>query len=383
MGLWGELNSFSFSGIVNLIHSEGKTGELVLSNGKISPKIFFRGGQIIFFTGVLSNEMRLGSLLKSNKLISDEQLLYFLDKSKKLNKKLGEVLVQNGIISKDILANNILLQIRETIHGLLLWKEGKFEFKEGLDNLPGEMTFELDPRQIVLEGKKWLKLRQAVPHERIVFQTQKEASKKTSKLKSEEVRILFLIDGKRDVQKLLAETRYPKYFLYSTLYKFLQAGVIIHKEVETSGKDSDLFDYLDELKLLIAVIRLIIENLKEELGRGVNKLIEQCKKNLDGFPKFFLETFSFSEDMEENVKQIRTFISRHNLTIKSEDPLNTFNQIAQCFLNQQLKLLGSKSVLKSIAELEKGLPSLPGCQSKFGKQILNTILGWKKNISGR
>jgi hypothetical protein len=367
----GELKSFSFSGITNLIHAERKTGELILNNGKATLTIFFQNGQIISSAGALSKEMRLGSLLKSNKLLSEEQLLHYLDKAKRLNKKLGEVLVQNGVISRDTLKKFLLFQIKETICGLLLWKDGRFAFKERLDGLSGEIMFELAPKQILLESKKWSKLKRAIPNERVIFQVKRKTSKNTGNLKTEELRLLFLIDGKRDVKEMMEKTGYPRYLVYSTLNKLLNAGTITHGKARIVEEETDVHDLLDKFKLFIKIVKLIMEDLKEELGKGADRILEQCKKDIDAASKTFLKDFSSSGDIEESLNSIKEYISKSK--VKPADMIAAFSQIVSFLFNQQLQLLGPKSVSKSISRLRQELASLPDYQSGFGKQILNLI----------
>lgn len=371
MAIRGELKSFSFSGITNLIHAERKTGELILNNGKATLTIFFQNGQIISSAGALSKGMRLGSLLKSNKLLSEEQLLHYLDKAKRLNKKLGEVLVQNGVISSDILKKFLLLQIKETICGLLLWKDGRFAFKERLDGLSGEIMFELAPKQILLESKKWSKLKRAIPNERVIFQVKRETSKNTGNLKTEELRLLFLIDGKRDVKEIMEKTGYPRYLVYSTLHKLLNAGTITHGKARIVEEETDVHDLLDKFKLFIKIIKLIMEDLKEELGKGADRILEQCKKEIDAASKTFLKDLSSSGDIEKSLNSIKEYISKSK--VKPADMIAAFSQIVSFLFNQQLQFLGPKSVSKSISRLEQELASLPDYQSGFGKQILNLI----------
>jgi len=375
--LRGEVKSFSFAGIINLINEERKTGALVLNNGKTTSTIFFRNGQIIFSTGGLSKRMRLGNLLKHSDLITTGELVLYLDKAKRLNKRLGEVLVQNKVISRDTLNEFLHLQTNETLHGLFLWEEGRFEFKEGLDELYGDIIFKLDPKQIAIENKKWSKLKQSIPNEHVIFQVQREISKNTTSLKPEELRLVFLIDGKRDVKDLIENTGYPRYLVYSTLNKLVKAGVITHRKAKNVQEEIDVGDLIDKFKLFINIIKLIMEDLREELGKGANKILEQCKKELDSTSQIFLEYFSSPGSLEESV-QINEYLDRSK--VKQADMIPALSKIVSSLFNQQLQYLGHKSVIKSIQRLEQGLTSLPDYQGKFGKQILQILLERKRYV---
>ncbi len=377
MVLRGELKGFSFAGIINLINEERKTGELVLNNGKTTSTIFFRNGQIVFSTGGLSKTMRLGNLLKDNDLITTGELVLYLDKAKSLNKRLGEVLVQDKVISRETLNKSLHLQTNEILHGLFLWEEGRFEFKEGLDGLYGDIIFKLDPKQIVIESKKWSKLKQFIPNEHVIFQVQREISKNTTGLKPEELRLVFLIDGKRDVKDLIEKTGYPRYLVYSTLYKLVKAGVITHRKVKIVQEEIDVGDLIDKFKLFINIIKLIMEELREELGKGANKILEQCKKELDSTSQIFLEYFSSSGSLEESV-QINEYLDRNK--VKQADMIPALSKTVSSLFNQQSQYLGNKSVIKSIRRLEQELTSLPDSQGEFGKQILQILLERKRYV---
>jgi hypothetical protein len=376
--LKGELKSFSFPSIINLIHDERKTGELALHNGKTASTIFFRHGQIIFSMGVLSKEMRLGNLVKAENLIDTQELVLYLDKAKKSNKRLGEVLVQNDVISGEALEKFLHHQVNETIHGLLLWEEGSFEFKEGLDGLYGDITFKLDPKQIVLENKKWAKLKQSIPNEHVIFQVQREIGKHATGLKPEQLRLVFLIDGKRDVKELIDKTGFPRFFIYSTLDKLKKAGIISQKTARTVEEATDAGDLIDEFRLFMIIVKLIMEDLREELGKGANKILKQCKKELDSTSQIYLEYFSASGRLEESL-QINEYLDRSK--VNRADMAPALSKVVNSIFNQQSQYLGPKSVIKSIQRLEQELTSLPDYQSEFGEQILQILLERKRRIA--
>jgi hypothetical protein len=360
-----------------LIHDERKTGELVLHDGKVTSTIFFRHGQIIFSMGVLSKEMRLGSLVKADNLIDTGELVLYLDKAKKSNKRLGEVFVQNAVISRETLQKFLHHQVNETIHGLLSWEDGRFEFREGLDGLYGDITFKLDPKQIVIESKKWAKLKLSIPNEHVIFQVQREINKNTANLKPEQLRLVFLIDGKRDVKDLIATTGLPRFFIYSTLYKFKKAGIISLKKVRNVEEATDAGDLIDKFRLFMNIVKLIMEDLREELGKGANKILKQCKEELDSTSQIFLEYFSFSGRVEESL-HIKEYLYRSE--VERTDMIPVLNKIVNSLFNQQSQYLGPKSVIKSIQRLEQELTALPEYRSEFGKQILQILLERKRYV---
>ena len=122
---------------------------------------------------------------------------------------------------------------------------------------------------------------------------------------------------------------------------------------------------------------MIMEDLREELGKGANKILEQCKKELDSTSQIFLEYFSSPGSLEESV-QINEYLDRSK--VKQADMIPALSKIVSSLFNQQLQYLGHKSVIKSIQRLEQGLTSLPDYQGKFGKQILQILLERKRYV---
>jgi hypothetical protein len=328
--------------------------------------------------GVLSKEMRLGSLVRAENLIDTRELVQYLDKAKKSNKRLGEVFIQNEVISRDALQKFLHHQVNETIRGLLLWKEGRFEFREGLDGLYGDITFKLDPKKIIIESKKWAKLKQSIPHEHVIFQVQREINKNTASLKPEQLRLVFLIDGKRDVKDLIDTTGLPRFFIYSTLHKFKEAGIISQMKARNVEEATDAGDLIDEFRLFMDIVKLIMEDLRQELGKGANKILKQCKEELDSTSQVFLEYFSLSGKLEESL-QIKEYLYRSDL--ERADMIPVLNKIVNSLFNQQSQYLGHKSVIKSIQRLEQELTSLPEYKSEFGKQILQILSERKRRVA--
>jgi hypothetical protein len=325
--------------------------------------------------GVLNKQMRLGSLVKAENLIDTGELIVYLDKAKQSNKRLGEVFVQDEVISGDTLQKFLRYQVNETIHGLLLWEEGRFEFKEGLDGLYGDITFNLDPKQIVLESKKWAKLKQSIPSEHIIFQVQRDVSKSTTGLKPEQLRLVFLIDGKRAVKELIDTTGLPRFFIYSTLHKLKKAGIISQKKASVVEEATDAGDLIDEFRIFMNLVKLIMEDLSEELGKGAHKILKQCKKELDDTSQIYLEYFSSSGRLEESI-EIKEYLDRSK--VNRADMFRALNKILSFLFNQQSQYLGPKSVIRSIQRLAQQMTTNPDYQGEFGKQILRILLEQKR-----
>ena len=170
MALQGNLKDFGLEAIFQLINSDKRTGTLHISreSGDAEGFIYFRGGKIF---GAVSNFNRqpLGERLINAGHITQAQLMLALEaqgKSKK-RKKLGQILINENLITQEILKAFVKEQIQNTVFDLLPWKDGEFDFYD--DQLPAseDMGLLLSARKLLSQGSirldDWDRIRKIVP----------------------------------------------------------------------------------------------------------------------------------------------------------------------------------------------------------------------------
>ncbi len=153
MSLSGNLSTLPLNSILQLISDEEKTGVLKVSNGPQEVKIYFKDGYVVYATG-FQEEPRLDSLLLKDNVVSKAQLSDCLATAKAQAKYLGQVLVERGYISEDILREYIQRQTAEVIYSALLWQAGEFEYRNARLQLNGLVTARLNVIQLLLESSR-------------------------------------------------------------------------------------------------------------------------------------------------------------------------------------------------------------------------------------
>ena len=128
VGLRGNLQSFDFSLVLQIVSKEEKTGVLYFRQGEEVRALHLRAGNLIAAGG--SEGLRLGQIGCGKGFISQEQLQKVLVEAKKSGRRLGEVLLELAYINEDNLKELIRHQIREIVLELSCWKEGDFEFRD-------------------------------------------------------------------------------------------------------------------------------------------------------------------------------------------------------------------------------------------------------------
>ena len=128
VGLRGNLQSFDFSMVLQIVSKGGKTGVLYFRQGEEVRALHLRDGNIIAAGG--SEGLRLGQIGCGKGFISQEQLQEVLVEAKKSGRRMGEVLLDLACMNEDDLKELIRHQIREIVLELACWEEGDFEFRD-------------------------------------------------------------------------------------------------------------------------------------------------------------------------------------------------------------------------------------------------------------
>jgi hypothetical protein len=147
LGLFHPVDIFQFLGFVRA------RGMLVMTRGAESARLFFDEGRI---TGAAAPTERppLGSILCGAGLLTEEQLEAGLETSIRLRRRLGETLVEDGVITSDTLETALEDQLSRTVHGLLRWREGIFQFDPGVPAGEQQISARTPLDRMLFEGLK-------------------------------------------------------------------------------------------------------------------------------------------------------------------------------------------------------------------------------------
>ena len=143
MALEGTLRDFSLADIFQLIGLQRKTGVLTLRGKDDTVTVTFLDGKVVGADSLNRRlENRLGTVLMKTGLINQDQLNRALEIQKETLQRLGFILTHYGIISADSLKQAIQLQILQIVYRLFRWKDGDYHFSQ-------ETTIEYDRDNVV------------------------------------------------------------------------------------------------------------------------------------------------------------------------------------------------------------------------------------------
>jgi len=143
MALEGTLRDFSLADIFQLIGLQRKTGVLTLRGKDDTVTVTFLDGKVVGADSLNRRlENRLGTVLMKTGLLSQDQLNRALEIQKETLQRLGFILTHYGIISQESLRDAIQLQMMQIVYRLFRWKDGDYHFSQ-------ETTIEYDRDHVV------------------------------------------------------------------------------------------------------------------------------------------------------------------------------------------------------------------------------------------
>jgi hypothetical protein len=121
MAIKGSLKEASLPDVIQLLFLGRRTGCLAVADGQNFGTIYFNEGQIVS-ASIVNRRDRLGDMLVRNHRITAEQLARAVDaQARSRDRRLGVILVEQGAISPQALADYVRLQVEEAVYFLFTW----------------------------------------------------------------------------------------------------------------------------------------------------------------------------------------------------------------------------------------------------------------------
>jgi hypothetical protein len=174
MALTGTLKDFGIAEILQLIGQQAKSGVLHLASKNEEIHILWADGNVVRAedAGRKARE-KLGSLLVRAGLLSQEQLVIALETQKRTLRRLGDILTELHMVSKDALSEMTALQTTETVYRLFNWKSGTYAFEPGEVEYDRETVTPLRAESVLMEGfrqvDEWPMIRRKITSTAMTF----------------------------------------------------------------------------------------------------------------------------------------------------------------------------------------------------------------------
>lgn len=224
----GSLVQRDFADLVQDLAERRWTGVLTLTNGGVGRSITVQDGRLVFASSS-SPDDRLGELLLKRGRISLRQ---FVDAGKAVapGKRLGTILVEQGVLEPRDLVRGVVDQTQEIIYGAFQWTEGRYRFQEG--TTAETITLNISTPDLIVEGirriEAWSRIDRAVGGIGARYDRPGGYETVAAKmdLAEEKLKLLTRISEERIVEDLCAESSLPDIDVCRTLWAFRVIGLV-------------------------------------------------------------------------------------------------------------------------------------------------------------
>ena len=209
MALVGDLETMPLVELMQWIGANKRSGVLQINRDKIRRRIDLRDGRIV---GCSSNDpsMRLGQILLSRGLIDERTLRATLAVQKASGGKLPDILVDQGIVTRETIQKQVASKARETIYALFECKDALFRFEAAGAPDPYTIEVDLTVNEVLMEGAarqdELQRIRAVFPHSGVVLKPTERSSEAEPDDPADRdllSRILVALDGQRMVSDVL------------------------------------------------------------------------------------------------------------------------------------------------------------------------------------
>jgi hypothetical protein len=236
VALEGNLRDFSLADMFRLLAKGGKTGTLHVERDDAEGKVCFKDGAVVFASSAGHKE-NLGKRLAKAGVISDKQLrqalgLQKIQKKEKADRRLGQILIDEGYVEQPALEGFITEQISEALFALFRWEDGQLRFEPDEQCTDEDIGLNVSVETLIADAQKrldqWNRIREKIPSMDTRFTMSGEPGDKSIEihLKPREWMLLCYLHGGRTVSELVELTGYNDFDTAKTLYGMYAQGLI-------------------------------------------------------------------------------------------------------------------------------------------------------------
>ncbi len=229
MAIKGSLKEASLPDVIQLLFLGRRTGCLALADRHNFGTIYFDEGQIVY-AAIVNRRDRLGDLLLRSGRITTEQLSEAVASQEgDREHKLGEILVRLGYLTQEELERYIRVQIEEAVYYLFTWTSGTFNFEAGVRPEREDLLVRINPEYLLLEGARrvdeWSLIEKKIPSFDLMFAVDgTHIGDSAPDLSEEQRQLLPLLDGTRDITRLVEESGLVEFDVGKALFGLITAG---------------------------------------------------------------------------------------------------------------------------------------------------------------
>lgn len=232
VGLEGSIDLVPLGEVLQMLRFQQQTGVLAVKRNTAEVELcFYRGGIDIALARNVSPEFLLGRYAVAAGALSQPELDEVLRSG--VRGRLGEALMSSGRLDAEGLERLLTRQTSEILYEVCRWRDGTFEFLQGLRRPEAEAaSLGLPVEALVLEGfrrvDEWGQIEQEVRSFEDVFVVDAGVVESVglARLSPSERKVLDTLDGRRSVNDVISRAHMNSFDVCKTLFQLRRARLI-------------------------------------------------------------------------------------------------------------------------------------------------------------
>lgn len=236
VALEGNLKDFSLNDMFRLLETGSKSGVLHVEGADVEGVVCFKDGRIYHASSGATREPIAKRLTKAG-VISDKQLrqaqgLMKIQKKDKADRRLGQILVDEGYLEESVLEQFIREQASDAMFDLLRWEQGNLKFVPDETSVENDLGIGVAVDSVLADAEKrlqlWNRIKEKIPSVDTRFAMAATPGAKNAEihLKPREWMLLCHLHGSRSVRELVQLTGYNDFETARILYGMYAGGLI-------------------------------------------------------------------------------------------------------------------------------------------------------------
>jgi hypothetical protein len=236
VALEGNLSDFSLADMFRLLETGSKTGMLHVSAGETDGVVCFKDGLVYYAHAGVIGEPAGKRLVKAG-AISEKQLrqaqgLMKIQKRDKAERRLGQILVDEGYVEASVLEGFVLDAVADALFDLLRWEEGELRFEPDEELPDADIGIYVPIDSALADANKhleaWIRIREKIPSldTRFAMAASPGTNSVEIHLKPREWMLLCFLHGGKSVRELVELTGYNDFETARILYGMYAGGLI-------------------------------------------------------------------------------------------------------------------------------------------------------------
>jgi hypothetical protein len=225
------------------------TGVLALERMGVDVRLNFKDGGMVFASSS-DPDRRLGTQLFRTGAVTLRQL-HDAGNAVAPGKRLGTILVEQGVLAPKALVRAVVDQTQEIIYGAFQWTDGRYRLQVGAE-ASESITLNISTPSIILEGirriESWTRIDRAVGglaarYVRSATSDRPDATMRQMALEAEPLALLDALGKAQTVEALCAGSGMRDFVVCRTLWAFRVIG-LIRRQPSVELLDDDGLEYV-------------------------------------------------------------------------------------------------------------------------------------------